>query len=209
MPRSSGQRWRWWQLALGFPLALFALATALLVANGLRDDVRPSRFALVLGNRVEPDGTPSPRLRARLDRAQELYRDGMVQAVVVSGGFGREGFDEADVMRDYLVAHGVPAERILLDHEGVDTYASARNLVRIIRERGGVDDHTRGTVIVVSQYFHVPRARLALRRFGIERVGGAHARFREWRDLYSVPREVFGYAGYLFRRYPAPQEDQR
>lgn len=192
-------------LAAASTVALFALATVALVANGLRDDVRPSGFALVLGNRVEPDGTPSARLRARLDRAGQLFRDGMAQRVVVSGGFGREGFDEADVMRDYLVAHGVSAERILLDHEGVDTYASARNLVRILRERGGMDDGTRGTVIVVSQYFHVPRARLALRRFGIERVHGAHARFWEWRDLYSVPREVIGYTGYLMRCYPMPE----
>jgi len=52
---------------------------------------------------------------------------------------------------------------------------------------------------VVSQYFHLPRARLALRRFGIETVYSAHAFFFEARDVYSSVREVFGYGEYLWR----------
>ena len=45
-------------------LGAFLLGTALLVAVGLRDDLRKADVALVLGNKVQVDGTPSPRLRA-------------------------------------------------------------------------------------------------------------------------------------------------
>jgi vancomycin permeability regulator SanA len=179
-------------------IALFALGTATLIFAGLREQLGKADVALVLGSKVELDGTPSPRLRARLDRTLELYRDAYFPAVIVSGGTGREGFDEAVVMRDYLVAHGIPAERIILDSDGITTFASAQNTIRIARQ------HQFGSVFVVSQYFHIPRSRLALQRFGITTVYSAHPSFFELRDIYSAPRELIGYLRYLVRRYDSP-----
>jgi hypothetical protein len=54
-------------------------------------------------------------------------------------------------------------------------------------------------VTVVTQYFHISRSRLALRKFGVKDVGKAHARIFEWRDVYSVPREVVAWWVYLLR----------
>ena len=184
-------------LVFGGVLGVFLLGTALLVVAGLRDDLRRADVALVLGNSVQLDGTPSPRLRARLDRTFELYRSGYFPAVIVSGGRGREGYDEAVVMRDYLVSRGIPASRIIVDGGGVTTLASARNAARIARQR------RMRSVFVVSQYFHLPRARLALRRCGFETIHSAHARFFELRDLYSSPRELVAYVSYLFRAAPS------
>jgi vancomycin permeability regulator SanA len=48
-------------------------------------------LALVLGSKVEQEGTPSPRLRARLDRTLELFRDGWFAFIIASGGLGKEG----------------------------------------------------------------------------------------------------------------------
>lgn len=174
------------------------LETVLLVLAGGRDDPGRADLALVLGSKVERDGTPSPRLRARLDTALAWYRAGDFPDIVASGGTGVEGFDEAVVMRDYLVARGVPAAHVIVDGGGATTFASARNTAAIVRERG------LRSVFVVSQGFHVPRARLALRRFGVPVVYSAHAPFFEWRDLYSAPRELAGYAAYLFRCYDVP-----
>lgn len=181
-------------------IGLFVLGTGILALAGLRDQVGKADVALVLGSKVELDGTPSPRLRARLDRTVELYRDGYFPAVIVSGGTGIEGFDEAAVMRDYLVAQGIPAERIILDSDGVTTFASARNTLRIARQQ----QQPFGSVFVVTQYFHIPRSRLALNRFGIKTVYSAHAHHFELRDIYSAPRELVGYVSYLFRRYDDP-----
>ena len=100
-------------------------------------------------------------------------------------------------MRDYLVAHGVPADRVVVDSSGATTYASARATARIVRER-----HLQ-SVFVISQYFHIPRARLALGRFGIAPVYSAAPRYFEWRDLYSAPRELVGYVSYSLRSYQA------
>ena len=172
-------------------------ATAILLWDGLRDELGHADVALVLGNTVHPDGTPSRRLAARLDRTLELYRGGYFPLIIVSGGPGKEGHDEAVVMRDYLVHRGVPAESILVDSEGVNTFASARKTQQVMRERG------LSKVLVITQYFHVPRSKLALKKFGISTVYSAHARYFEGRDLYSIPREVAGIAKYTLRSYGA------
>jgi uncharacterized SAM-binding protein YcdF (DUF218 family) len=97
-------------------------------------------------------------------------------------------------MRDYLVSHGVPAERVILDSQGDTTFASAKNAARIARERNFK------SAFVVSQYFHIARSKLALARCGLPVFGAVHAQFFEPRDLYSSVRETAGYASYLLRR---------
>ena len=190
-------------LTLSVAAAALFLGTGALVTAGLRDHIGKADVALVLGSKVDIDGTPSPRLRARLDKTPELYKAGYFPAVIASGGLGKEGYDEASVMRDYLVSHGIPKDRVIVDSEGATTFMSARNTRDIARQRNF------GSVFVISQYFHIPRARLALERFGIATVYSAHARFFELRDLYSSPRELFGYLRYLFRRYDSMMRPEK
>jgi vancomycin permeability regulator SanA len=180
-------------------VALVVLAAAaLIVWDGTHDELGRADLAVVFGNRVEPDGTPSTRLQARLDRALELYRQGWCRFILVSGGLGKEGHNEAVVMQHYLRDHGIPDEHIFLDPDGINTYHTARHTARLMREQGWQG------VIAVSQYFHIPRTRLALSRFGIEPVYTAHARLIHWRDGYSIVREVVGWCYYALRPYPSP-----
>ena len=178
----------------GVMTVAYAAMTIALVVSGLRDDVAISDVALVLGSKVELDGKPSLRLKARLDKAAELFHAGNFPKIIVSGGVGKEGFDEAAVMHDYLTTHGVPPERIIVDSLGVTTFASAKNTVQISQRMGFK------SVLVVSQHFHIPRSRIALERSGILTIHSAHAEFFEWRDIYSSLRETAGYAAYLLRR---------
>jgi uncharacterized SAM-binding protein YcdF (DUF218 family) len=55
------------------------------------------------------------------------------------------------------------------------------------------------SAVVVTQYFHITRSRLALKQAGIQDVSSAHARFFEMRDIYSVLREVVALPVYLLR----------
>lgn len=182
-------------LLLGFAtvVAAFLLGSLAIALAGLRDHLGHSDVALVLGNKVNPDGTPSARLRARLDRTVELYRAGYFPEIITSGGVGKEGHDEAAVMRDYLVTQGIPAGRILVDSTGLNTHASA------LATRQLAATHHWQSVMVVTQYFHVPRSRLAVQKAGFAPVYGAHAHYFEARDLYSIPREFLGYLTYLLR----------
>jgi vancomycin permeability regulator SanA len=175
--------------------ASFLVAAALLAADGLRDEIHPADVAIVPGNTVERDGQPSGRLRARLDKTLELYRGGLFGYVIVSGGVGAEGFDEAEVMKRYLVGRGVPEDRVIADGGGATTSLTARNAAEIMRRNRW------GSALVVSQYFHIARTRLAVEGYGVGPVYSAHAEYFELRDLYSLAREVIGYGAYLVRRY--------
>lgn len=183
-------------IALALVAGWIGLHSVLTVVFGWNEKPRPADVAVVLGTRVDRSGVASRSLRARLDRAVELYRTAYVKNVIVSGGLGREGFEEADVMRDYLVARGLPASAILLDRGGEDTYASARNAARIMRAA------SLRSAVIVSDYYHLPRARLAFSRFGIEDLSAvASYPPPSGRDAFNLLREFFAYYFYLVRDY--------
>ena len=181
-------------LLAGTFLTLFLCAGLVIAALGFREVSGEADVAVVLGNEVLASGEPSPRLQARLDRALELHRVGRVKAVVVSGGTGRSGHDESAVMAAYLVQHGIPDGSVVRDPQGLNTWMTARNM------RGLMQEHGWQGVVAVSQFFHLPRTRLALRKHDIQPVYTARARYYELRDVYSTAREVVGFAAYFFRR---------
>jgi len=188
-----------------FILAAFALVAitvmglAALVLAGLTDHLGHADAALVLGNTVNPDGTPSPRLKARLDKALSLYRDGYFPKIIVSGATGKEGVPEGTAMKKYLVQAGVPESAVIVDDQGVDTFASAKNTAEILRAGKSK------SILVVTQYFHIPRSKLSLSRFGISPIYNAHPDYFEARDIYSILREGPAYLKYFIRPAPPPQ----
>lgn len=162
----------WW-------LALFVLsgagAAALIPAQWARArsagrilplrDVPATGVALVLGAGVRRDGQPSRILQGRLGMARALYESGKVSRVVVSGSPESRGHSEPVVMRDYLVAQGVPASDVVLDETGVDTWASCQHAARTLQLR---------EVTVVTTQFHLRRAVSLCRRAGIDAYGVGH-----------------------------------
>lgn len=182
------------RLALFFYTALsiwfIAHCTAFTV-DGLTDDAQPADCLVVLGNTVNPDGTLSERLQARLDKALQLYRMGKSPLIFVSGGLGHEGHYEGTAMQRYLVAQGVPEAAILVDNAGDNTLATARNFAQAARQ------HHFRSAIVVSQFFHLTRTKLLLRRQAPFAVYAAHPAYYEWRDGYALLREFFAYYAYL------------
>lgn len=172
------------------------LSVAGLLVDG-RDRAGPADLAVVLGSKVHEDGVPSALLRDRLDRALDLYREGRVRRVLVSGALGREGHQEADVMADYLIQRGVPPEAVLRDPEGWTTYHTALHTSELLRARGWQ------RAIAVSSYYHQSRCKLAFSRAGVPEVLTARARVRPTpRDAYSIPRELVGWLYYAVRPYP-------
>ena len=182
---------------LGSVVAVFLLLLLVgsvgIIFDGLHDDLHAADLAVVLGSKVEPDGNPSLMLQARLDHTVDLYRKGYFKLILVSGGHGREGYDEPTVMRHYLEANGIPPDAILEDNGGINTWKTAQNTSRILKM------HRLTSVLIISQYFHLPRCCLAFSKFGIAPIYVSHAPFWSIRDCYSVPREVVGYVVYYLR----------
>jgi len=179
--------------AFAVAAALFSLACGLIVADGLRDRAGSADVGVVLGSLIERDGTPTPGLRARLDRGFDAWRAGRVPRLIVSGGVDRSGFNEAPVMRRYLLARGVPDSCVVADSLGRNTWLTARNTAAWLAARG------LRRVLVVSDYYHLPRCRLAFERHGLHGVRTAHARHVAPLDVWATAREVPALVKYALR----------
>ncbi|MGI5156760.1 SanA/YdcF family protein [Microbispora sp. CA-102843] len=140
--------------------------------------------ALVLGAGVW-NGKPSAMLSARLDIAAELYRTGRVRALLLSGDNSRRDYDEPSIMRGYLISHGVPAGKIVLDYAGFDTWDSCVRAKTIFGA---------SRLVVVTQVFHLPRAVALCRAAGLDAFGVGDDSSRDW------PVETVAYA---VREFPA------
>jgi vancomycin permeability regulator SanA len=118
--------------------------------------------ALVLGAQVNPDGTPSSFLAARLDLAKRLYDAGRVEMIIVSGDDLAPEFDEPAAMYHYLINAGVPAEKVIIDPGGFDTYESCLRAMHIFNL---------SELIIVTQSYHLVRAVATSRALGADAIG--------------------------------------
>lgn len=126
------------------------------------ESVPYNKVALLLGtNPVNKWGRPNPYFTNRINTAAELYHAGKVDFIIASGDNHTRQYDEPTAMRDSLMAHGVPEDRIVLDFAGFRTLDS---VVRA-KEVFGCD-----TLTIVSQADHNARALYLARANGIEAV---------------------------------------
>lgn len=145
--------------AIAFPLAQMWFF-------GTTDYRRPADAAVVFGARVYASGSPSPLLADRIRTGVELYRSGLVSTLVMSGGDGADGFNEARVMRDEAIRAGVAPSAIVLDDVGDTTEATVADTVTLLSERNGGLVPPR--IIAVSQAYHLPRIQLSFATAGID-----------------------------------------
>jgi uncharacterized SAM-binding protein YcdF (DUF218 family) len=122
-------------------------------------------YVIVFGAGVRPDGRPSPVLRHRIEGALTFGRGRDGTMFLATGGKGRHGPPEAQVIREGLIDGGADPASILTECEARDTLESVRLCDRILRERG---DCRR--VIVCTSTYHQRRCALLLRILGYRAV---------------------------------------
>lgn len=85
----------------------------------------------------------------RIKAAIELYQAGRIKKIIVSGDNGTSSYDEATMMRNDLIAAGIPEDDVVPD------YAGFRTLDSVYRSKSvfGQDE-----IIIISQRFHLERA---------------------------------------------------
>jgi vancomycin permeability regulator SanA len=122
---------------------------------------------VVFGAALRLDGTPGFSLGRRLEAALRLIQEKPGCLVVVTGG-AVSGVAEGLVMRDWLLARGVAATRILVEARAGRTQENADFVVPLLREAGVQ------SVTLVTERFHLRRAlfhlRAALRAGGLAHV---------------------------------------
>ena len=191
---SKRKRSQWIRAITGLLLCWLVIHLLYICIDGLNDYKGRADVAIILGNHVYADGHLSTWLQGRVDKALLLYRQARVKKIYASGGFSKndEGdYPEGDAMKAYLVAHGVPAEDVIADNEGRNTFLTGKDFISWNRER-----HY-SSVIVVSQFYHITRSKYILRKLGVDSVHNAASEHYEWKDIVGTLREVPALYKYL------------
>jgi uncharacterized SAM-binding protein YcdF (DUF218 family) len=190
----SRRRKKVWRFVIGILLVWLFLHMLYVTIDGLRSYDGSADMAVVLGNLVYSDGSLSPVLRGRVDRALELYQRGRVARIMVSGGMGEHGghYPEGLAMKQYLVARDVPSDRIFEDNHGENTYLTAKDFLPL------ADSLHVHSVIVVSSFYHITRSKYIFRKLGFRNVQGDASRVFYWNDLLGLPRDALAFYKYLF-----------
>lgn len=171
-------------VAAAYPRVSFSLQTT-----------PPMPVALVLGASVNSKGILSPVMQERADKAIQLYRVGIVKKIIVSGDDSTLQYDEVYPVGKYLRAYGVPQRDIFLDYAGFDTYSSVYRAKHVFHA---------DAVLIVTQWFHLPRALFIAWALGMEARGVDASKGERYiqSTLREIPASVKALFEVLFGRLP-------
>lgn len=125
---------------------------------------------LVFGAAVHRNSLPGPGIARRVETAARLYREGLLQHIILSGGKGEEGVaSEAQVMRDVALEDGIPAGDLTLEGDSRSTWENLRN------SRPLTGSCT--TVIGISDRYHLARITFL-------------AHLQGWGSLQTLPSDL-------------------
>uniref|UniRef100_A0A6B2LEV9 DUF218 domain-containing protein n=1 Tax=Arcella intermedia TaxID=1963864 RepID=A0A6B2LEV9_9EUKA len=116
------------------------------------------QIVIVLGEKLNPDGTPSEILLGRVQALNEYIKENNVTLIILTGGAvsSKEHKSEAQTMKDYLnLIHPNLTINVQLDEQAQNTFQNALNSIELIKKTkysGGP------AVTLISSDFHIPRA---------------------------------------------------
>ena len=145
-------------------LLLLRLFTSLHAWNKIHsvEDVSSERVAIIFGAGLQRDGRPTAVLRDRVETGSDLYFNGKVEKLLMSGDNQVVEYNEPEAMRQYAISLGVPDDAIILDYAGRRTYDTCYRAKAIF----GLE-----SALLVTQRFHLPRALFLCNALGLSAEG--------------------------------------
>ena len=171
------------------------MVIGVMIAGGIAARHEPDKdkdFAIVLGCGIKKDGTPTPLLKGRVDRAIEFYKKqkeetGKDLFFITSGGQGPdEVISESLSMKNYLISQGIPENLILEENQSTNTQENMAFSKKIIDEI-----NPEGKAIFSTTNYHVFRSGLFARMAKLKAQGiGAKTKWYFWPN--AAVREFVG-----------------
>jgi uncharacterized SAM-binding protein YcdF (DUF218 family) len=167
----------------GLLLAVFVLFISM---YGQIDNVQQSDVAVAFGIDGQSGGNLPKRMEKGLDRCIELYKKALFSRIILSGAMKNDGAGGISAMKAYLMANGIPEDRIIEAPYGYSILKTADFTAKYMAE------NNLSSVFIMSQYYRLFRSKMIFKRAGIGEIYWAHYPFHELRDLGFIPREIAG-----------------
>lgn len=149
-------------------------------------------FIIILGCGIMKDGTPTPLLKGRIDRALLFYRQqlestGRKAVFVPSGGQGSdECISESACMKQYLLENGIPETQIIMEDQSASTFENMKYSKEKIMAA-----NPEGKVLFSTNNYHIFRSGLFARRVKMRAQGiGCRTKWYFWPN--ALVREFVG-----------------
>ena len=121
------------------------------------------KVGLVLGtSKSLKNGNKNPYFFYRIEAAEELFKSGKIEYIIVSGDNSSQYYNEPEDMQTELIARGIPKTKIFLDFAGLRTLDSVVRAKEIFGQT---------SYLIISQRFHNERAVFLAQKKGIEAYG--------------------------------------
>jgi len=185
---------RWARYTLSICLcAVICMSTVIFVGGTVDTATYTEDAVIVLGAGLRGD-RPSLTLRNRLDCALDYYEKNPDCVIVVTGGQGQgEDITEALAMERYLVAHGVPEEKIIKEELSTSTYENFENARLLLSERFFGDY----SAVIVTNDFHILRAVSTAEKVGFDSPTHIHSPTPIYTALPGILRECLATVKYI------------
>lgn len=153
----------------------YCLTLATLYCNVMAARHKPNfdkDYVIILGSKIRENGTLTPILQARVDKAIEFAKEQKEKAnrrivFVPSGGKGEdEIIAEAEAMKNYLIDKGISPEDIIVESESKNTLQNMKFSKQKIDK-----DNKDGKIVFSTTNYHVFRSGVIANEEGIDCEG--------------------------------------
>ena len=125
---------------------------------------------IVLGGIADYDNiTQAHNFNKHADRlmdAEQLYHQGIIEKIMLSGGSGwlfNDGYIEANAIRDYLLLNQIPSEDILIENTSRNTKENAFNSAKVLQK-----EYSNGKFLLITSANHMRRAQFCFEKANIK-----------------------------------------
>lgn len=183
---------RFWKLCVA--LMILLTATVLLSSHHVKkaaegftfndvDSIKYNATGLVLGtSKRQRGGGLNQYFENRMNAAYDLYKNGKINFIIVSGDNSIVEYNETRDMKKYLVQMGIPEDCIVEDFAGFSTLDS---VIRA-KEVFGQD-----SITIISQDFHNERAIFIAKNHDIYALGFNAKNVSKSYGTFTISREYF------------------
>ncbi|MDO3694017.1 ElyC/SanA/YdcF family protein [Wenyingzhuangia sp. chi5] len=136
-------------ISILLPNYIISVKTENKVYNNV-NEIPKNKVGLVLGtSKWNREGGVNLFFKYRIDAVVELYNNGKIEFILVSGDNSTIAYNEPEFFKKELIKRGIPKEKIFLDYAGFRTLDSVIRAYKVFNQQ---------SYTVISQEFHNKRA---------------------------------------------------